>query len=186
MNGGRPRSDGGTSSNDQDWTGCYLQPMTHRWETVRGSWPLFMLAISLVHFLIGCEAGVGQITGAPLSTQRAIPDAGITLSPPGSMSPSVSADRAYDLCRTHVADCDSGVPSAIELALMTDTGSNMVEPNSLVWVFSWLGSSGCFFSGGGNPAPNTPAVTSKPTCDKVAFIDARTNTFYFTNEVQHP
>jgi hypothetical protein len=144
------------------------------------------VVLGSVLLLIGCEAGVGTITGTPLSAVRTIPDTGITLSPPGSMTPTVSADRAYDLCRTHVADCDSGAPTAVVLALMTDTGSNIVEPNTLVWVFSWLGSSGCFFSGGGNPAPNTPAVTPKPICDKYAFIDARTATFYFTNEDQHP
>lgn len=149
-------------------------------------WWLCVLLLAPALLLIGCEAGVGPISGSPLSAVRTIPDTGITLSPPGTMTPTVSADRAYDLCRTHVADCDPGAPTAVELAVMTDTGSNMVANDTLVWVFSWLGSGGCVFSGGGNPAPNTPAVTPKPICDKFAFIDARTDSFYFTNENAHP
>jgi hypothetical protein len=123
-----------------------------------------VLVLAPVLLLIGCEVGVGPITGSPLAAVWTIPDTGITLSPPGTMVPIVSADRAYDLCRTHVAECDPGAPTAVQLALMTDTGSNMVANDTLVWVFSWLGSDGCSSSGGGNPAPNTPAVPPKPIC----------------------
>lgn len=165
--------------------------MAHRFDHVGGgpkkcarSW-LSGLVLTLVVLLLGCEVGGGAITGSPLSAARTIPDTGITLSPPGTMTPAVSADRAYDLCRTHVADCDTGAPTAVELALMTDTGSNMVAKDTLVWMFSWLRSDRCLFSGGGNPAPNTPAITPKPICDKFAFIDARTDAFYFTDAVLH-
>ena len=133
--------------------------------------------------VVGCAAP----PGLPLATEWTIRDTGITLSPPGSMAPTISSDDAYRLCLTHVAACDMSSPTRISLALMTDTGSNIVPAGTLVWAITWLGVT-CRNSGGGpvfetpsSPA-NLPATSPSPQrCDMVAFVDAHAGTFYFTD-----
>ncbi len=146
-----------------------------------------LLAILLL-VTSGCEtASTGPVQGTPLEAEWVIPEAGITLSPPGQNTALISADNAFDLCRKHVADCDQGSPTSVQLALMADTSSNIVAKGTLVWVFSWLGSNSCLSFNNGNAGASsdleaTPVLT--PTvCDKLAFVDARTDTYYFTNEV---
>lgn len=146
-----------------------------------------MLLTGLLLLVAGCR----PVQGSTLSAVWTIDDTGITLSPPGAVTPTVSANAAYDLCRLHIADCDDSDPMAIQLALMTDTSSNMVEAGTLVWAISWLGTTSCGVSGGGvvetpSIAPvDTPAPTLTPLCDKIAFIDATTDSFYFTESFPH-
>jgi hypothetical protein len=146
-----------------------------------------MLLLELLLVLAGCR----PVQGSTLSAMWTIDDTGITLSPPGAVTPTVSANAAFDLCRLHIAACNDDDPTAVQLAVMTDTSSNMVEPGTLVWAISWLGTTSCGVSGGGpvetpSIAPvETPAAAPTPLCDKIAFIDATTDAFYFTETFPH-
>ncbi len=125
--------------------------------------------------------------GSILLVERVIADSSITLSPPGNIVPPISSDAAYKLCLTGVADCDPGNPTNIELALITDPGSNMVTKDMLVWAISWLGITCPPHSGGVVITPsNAPVATpGQSLCDKVAFVDARSGNFIFTVSYGH-
>jgi hypothetical protein len=118
---------------------------------------------------------------------------GLTLSPPGNAVPKVTGDAAYELCLTGVAACLPGRPTAIELALATDTAYGTVSSagtltltltNTLVWAISWIGSDECVFSGGGvGPRPSAPPT--QPLCDQVALVNATTGDFIFSASEAH-
>ena len=127
-------------------------------------------------------------------------DTGITLTPPGDLVPSISSDAAYATCLTGVADCAASSPTAIQLALATDTGSGQLDANgnlqltlnkTLVWAISWRGISCPPHSGGPalhtsmSSGSGTPAATAQALCDEVAFIDAGSGKFYFTTTGPH-
>ncbi len=146
------------------------------------------------------KPGSGAPTqGTALSAEWKIADSGITLTPPGNAAPTISSDSAYGLCLSGVAACGPGNPTAVQLALATDTGSGQPDPsgklirlmdNRLVWAISWLGIR-CPPSSGGayvRPSPsstNTPVATTQPLCDQVAFVDAHSGAFIFTYTGPH-
>lgn len=125
--------------------------------------------------------------GSILLVERVIADSSITLSPPGDVVPPISSDAAYKLCLTGVADCDPGNPTNIQLALITDPGSNMVQKDTLVWAISWPGITCPPHSGPVVVTPsNAPVATpGQSLCDKVAFVDARSGNFIFTVSYGH-
>jgi hypothetical protein len=127
---------------------------------------------------------------------------GITLLPPGDAVPSISSDDAYALCLNGVAACAPFLsPTAINLALATDTHSGEVDangnlhltlPRTLVWAISWIGISRCASTPGGfslpTPSPSgsvLPSHTIQPLCDVIAFVDAKSGKFYFTESAAH-
>jgi hypothetical protein len=128
-----------------------------------------------------------------VKTTRTLGDPNITLYPPGKAVPSISSDAAYRLCLNGVADCLPQPPTAIELALVTDTAygttssagvDTLTLKKTLVWAISWIGVSQCPTSGGGfGPQPTAPPV--QPLCDRVAFVNARTGDFVFTVQYAH-
>ena len=141
--------------------------------------------------VLGCIAP----GGAPLASEWTMADTGITLSSPGDAVPSVSSDAAYAQCLTGAAACDHSSPTSIQLALATDPGSGQLDANgnlrltldnTLVWAITWLGipcppSSGGPYRESAIPSTlNSPAATPRLLCDEVAFVDARSGTFYFT------
>ena len=90
-------------------------------------------------------------------------------------------------------------PTAIQLALPTDTGSGHLDSsgklillmdNRPVWAISWLGIQ-CPPRTGGPPvlpspsSTNTPVATTQPICDRVAFVDALSGAFIFTYTSPH-
>jgi hypothetical protein len=133
------------------------------------------------------------VHGSILLTKRTLPDVNITLSPPGDVVPPISSDDAYKLCLSGVASCNPESPTAIELALLTDTAYgtvdskgklHLLEVNALVWAFSWLGTTDCPPAfGGAGPRPSRPP--GQPLCDKVAFVDAHSGKFIFTVSYGH-
>jgi hypothetical protein len=147
--------------------------------------------------LIGCLAPRGE----RLASEWKLAGTGITLFPPGDAVPSISSDAAYALCLKGVADCDRASPTAINLALATDIHSGELDANgklhltldkTLVWAISWLGNATCFHGGGAPtletppPSPSSPPTpTASPQCDKIAFIDAKSGRFYFTESAGH-
>ena len=112
----------------------------------------------------------------------------ITLSPPGDVVPAVSSDAAYKVCQTPVGDCFPEPPTAIELALMTETavGVDMsARTNVLVWVIGWYGVTDCTFAGGpGGSAPAAPP-SATPLCDHASYINATTGEFIFATSNAH-
>jgi hypothetical protein len=144
-----------------------------------------VLALATVLVLAGCAAP----KWSALLAVRTFPNEGITLSPPGTSAPAISSDAAYALCLTHVASCDDSSPTMVELALLTDTGSSLAPPNTLVWAITWLGVT-CYSSFGGpvippsTPPSESPVATATPLCDEVAFVDAHSGAFLFTDT--HP
>lgn len=155
---------------------------------------LLTLASLLV---VGCVAGsgtvatVGAVQWSVLPVASTIPDSLITLSPPSAVNPAVSADTAYGLCSNHVADCDPSSPTSVELAVLNDTGSQVVKPHTLVWAIRWVPVS-CPNYGGAPAAATssataeTPAATASPVCEKIAFVDAGSGAFIFTYTFTHP
>jgi hypothetical protein len=122
--------------------------------------------------------------GTALTAAFTIPDSGITLSPPGDAVPRISSDAAYELCRTPGgASCQPGLPTSIELALITDTGSTLVKPNTLVWAMGWLGVTTCISGGGAPTTPGNPSPSATPgppaLCDAYNFIDAQSGKYIF-------
>ena len=159
------------------------------------------IILALVLVPIGCAAP----PGTPLGAEWKMSDTGITLSPPGNAVPTISSDAAYTVCLTGAAACGPGSPTAIQLALATDTGSGELDSsgtlqltlnNTLVWAISWLGipcppNNGVPAIGGGGLVSVTPSPSGSSNADPtvgplcVAFVDARSGTFYFTETGPH-
>jgi hypothetical protein len=145
--------------------------------------------------LVASISGPPPPPGTRLAAALKIPDSGITLSPPGDAVPAISSDAAYQLCLTPGgASCNPSLPTSIELARITDTGSTLVKPGTLVWAMGWIGVTTCTFSGGGagkpansgNPGDRSPAATSgQPLCDAYNFIDAHSGKFIFGTAGAH-
>jgi hypothetical protein len=152
----------------------------------------FVLALAtLLGLVIALAlAGCGAPNGSALLTVRTFPNEGITLSPPGSYAPAISSDAAYALCLNNVAACDESSPTMVELALLTDTGSNFAPPGTLVWAITWLGVT-CHGSRGGpvvtpsTPPSESPVATATQLCDETAFVDAHSGAFLFTDTHPH-
>jgi hypothetical protein len=113
--------------------------------------------------------------------------------------PTWRRDAAYNVCRIGVAACAAGDPTAIQLALATDTGSGQLDANgnlqltldhTLVWAITWL-SIPCSASRGGppvEPSPSgseTPVPAVQPLCDEIAFVDAASGRYFFTYTGPH-
>jgi hypothetical protein len=158
---------------------------------------LSLATVALSLLVIGCMAP----RATPLASDWKMVDTGITLSPPGDLVATISGDAAYVRCLTGLAACAPSVPTAIELALATDTGSGQLDANgnlqltlnkTLVWAIRWL-EIPCPPRSGGGPilstsspsAPSAPVATAQPLCDEVAFIDAGSGQFYFTETGPH-
>ncbi len=166
--------------------------------------------------LFGCVSGAGQAgttiapgptaaaspppasepgvpAGTLLETAETLGNAHITMSPPGDAVPAISSDAAYQLCLTGVAACLHEIPTAIQLARVTDTAygttssagvDTLTLNNTLVWAISWIGSSQCVFAGGG-PGVRPSEPTVQPLCDRFAFVDATTGKFVFSASFGH-
>lgn len=142
-------------------------------------------------------SGIPQ--GSVLTATRTLGDPRITLAPPGGVVPAVSSGAAYQLCLKGVAGCLPGPPTEIVLALLTDTGYGTTSSggvdtlplkDTLVWAISWIGSTGCVFSGGGAAGPPgaTPQQTvaqSQPLCDSISFVNATTGAFIYNVAYAH-
>lgn len=155
------------------------------------------ILLVLLGLLAACVAGPGASTTPTLGTvttlrvERAIPNAGITMSPPTTQIAAIQAKDALAVCTSGVASCPDG-PAAAELAIATDSGSGRVDAagkmtllmnHKLVWALSWSDVQ-CTHSGppplpGASPAPRFTA------CDVVAFVDANTGAFLYTLSYAH-
>src|SRR5437870_2981596 len=109
---------------------------------------LLIVGIGLV---VGCVAGPGA-SNAPtlgsvstLTVAKSIPNAGITMDPPGNVSPKIQAQDALGLCMSGIASCAGG-PADAQLAIVTDSGSAQQDSSGrltplmqskLVWALSW-------------------------------------------------
>lgn len=121
--------------------------------------------------------------GTTVTAAFTIPGTRITLSPPGDAVPAISSDAAYQLCLTPGgASCNPSLPTSIQLALITDTGSSLVKPGTLVWAIGWVGIL-CPRGGGAAPPPGaSPFPLPSPEyapCDVYSFIDAHSGKSIF-------
>lgn len=127
--------------------------------------------------------------GTTVTAVFTIPGTRMTLSPPGDAVPAISSDAAYQLCLTPGgASCNPSLPTSIQLARITDTGSTLVKPGTLVWAMGWVGIL-CPRGGGGPPNPGaSPAPPPSPEqapCDVYNFIDAHSGKFIFGYQGPH-
>ena len=126
----------------------------------------------------------------PQGIERSVPwrvlDTGLTLAPPGE-APAVrlSSLDAYQRCIGGQASCGDGSPTAIELALATDPGTNLIDPaGTLVWAIEWLDVT-CPPSSGGPVVGVQPPPEPPGHCDEIAIVDANSGTYLFTQTGPH-
>jgi len=147
------------------------------------------LAVPALLLAAGCAT---PPAGVARTEVWSIPDTGMTLAPPGAVSPTISSAAAYAQCLTGAAGCASGPPTRIELTMVTDTGTNMIDPDgSVVWAIEWIAipcplgrGGGLHIPGSSEPTP-TPQPTPQPLCDEIALVDARSGSFVYTYTGPH-
>jgi hypothetical protein len=146
------------------------------------------IATALVGIVGGCAtaqmagspavATVGSVYAGALTTPRADPEAGVTLSPPDGLTPALSWQAAFATCATGESVCVAGRDPSITLALATTTGAGTMQTDgttvplmkdTLVYVMTWRNEP-CVPKGG----PPTSAAPSPRPCTLVAFVDATT------------
>jgi hypothetical protein len=168
--------------------------MTRRTRPSRSTFLAACVVLALVIASISCA----PVAASRLTAEWRIRDTGISMSVPGPETPAISSDRAFDQCRIGAGACGPGDPTAIQLALATDTGSGQLDgqgklrlllDKTLVWAISWLGIP-CPPHSGGPAAVRSepvepPIATPQPLCDEIAFVDAQSGTFYFTYTGPH-
>jgi hypothetical protein len=155
-------------------------------------------ALPLLLTLLGACVAAPGASGPPtigtvttLQAERTIPDAGITMSPPSTLTAAIQANDALAVCTSKAASCPSGTATA-ELVIATDDSSGtadaagkitLVMNHRLVWALSWSDVQ-CAHSG---PAP-LPGGSVGPrfsACDVTAFVDANTGAFIYTLSYAH-
>jgi hypothetical protein len=151
-----------------------------RWTAAGGS--IAVAAVTAV-LLIGC---VVPPSGNERSVAWTVGDTGLTLAPPGDRgNVRLSGLDAYARCLGG-ASCAGGSPTAIELAVAIDPGTNLIPPGgTVVWAIEWLDIV-CPPSRGGGPVigPQPPAAPPG-RCDEIALVDATTGVFLFTQTAPH-
>jgi hypothetical protein len=157
----------------------------------------FVVSLLLMAATTGCVAQPGS-SGAPaesaLKAEWKLPDSEITLAPPGVAVAKMTGDAAYDVCTKSAGSCNFGQPTAVQLAVATDTGSGQLDAQgklvpllnkTLVWAISWIGITCPPHSGGPPVSSPLNAAASEQLCDKVAFVDATTGAFIFDYSYPH-
>lgn len=107
--------------------------------------------------------------------------AGIATIPPGSLTPAIAWQTAYDNCATGAAVCLDGVDPTITLVLATSPDAGTALPdgsidslmkNTLVYVMKWTNEP-CIPKGGPPRGPGQVAVAPTPRpCTLLSFVDA--------------
>jgi len=126
----------------------------------------------------------------PPGTERSIAwtvgDTNLTLAPPGERGNArLSSLDAYQRCLGG-ASCASGSPTAIELAIAIDPGTNIIPPDgTVVWAIEWLDIVCPPSSGGGPVVGPAPPAADPGRCDEIALIDATTGVFLYTLTAPH-
>ena len=143
--------------------------------------------------MAGLAVIAGLIVGCgipPSGTARTVAwtvgDTNLTLAPPGGRgNMRLSSLDAYQRCLGG-ASCASGSPTAIELAVAIDPGTNIIPPEgTLVWAIEWLDIV-CPPSRGGGPVVGPAPPPADPgRCDEIALVDASTGVFLFTQTAPH-
>lgn len=127
----------------------------------------------------------------PSGNERAVAwtvaDTGLTLAPPGDRaSVRLSSLDAYQRCIGGQASCGDGSPTAIELALAVDPGTNLIaRAGTVVWAIEWLDVPCPRGGGGGLVVGSGPPEASPGRCDEIAVVDANTGDFLFTQIGPH-
>ena len=135
-------------------------------------------------FVAGCAI---PPPGAVRPVAWTVGDTGLTLAPPGDRAPvKLSSLDAYQRCIGGQASCVGGSPTAIELAVAIDPGTNMIDPGgAVVWAIEWLDITCPPSSGGGLVVGPRPPEASPGRCDEVALVDANSGTYLFTQIGPH-
>jgi hypothetical protein len=126
-------------------------------------------------------------SGHERSIAWTVVETGLTLASPGDRANvRLSSLDAYQRCIGGQAACGDGSPTAIELALATDPGTNLIDPaGTVVWAIEWLDVT-CPAARGGGPAVGPQAPPVPPgRCDEIAIIDADSGTYLFTQTGPH-
>jgi len=120
--------------------------------------------------------------GVVRSVEWTVGDTGLTLAPPGDRgSVPLSSLDAYQRCIGGQASCSGGSPTAIELALAIDPGTNLIAPEgTVVWAIEWLDIECPRSSGGGAVEGPRPPAAPPGRCNQIAVVDANSGTFLFT------
>jgi hypothetical protein len=149
-----------------------------------------MIAVGLSLAAMTTACGIPP-RGVVRTVAWAVDDTGLALLPPpgGLAAARLSSIDAYARCLPGQASCGSGPPTAIELALAIDPGTNLIPPaGTLVWAIEWLDIV-CPPSSGGPaveaPSPPIATVSAGTRCDEIAVVDAATGTFLFTQTAGH-
>jgi hypothetical protein len=137
-----------------------------------------------VAVLAGCAI---PPAGVVRSVAWTVGDTGLTLAPPGDRgSVPLSSLDAYQRCIGGQASCAGGSPTAIELALAIDPGTNLIAPEgTVVWAIEWLDIECPRSSGGGVVEGSRPPAAPPGRCDEIAVVDATSGVYLFTQTGPH-
>jgi hypothetical protein len=125
------------------------------------------------------SAPVAGIYQGPAKATVDYKAAGVTVTPPGTITPKVSWQAAYDTCTAGKSVCLNGVDPTITLALATSTAAGTAQSDgsmtplmkdTLVYVMTWTNEP-CTRKGG-PPAPSGAATPTPLPCTLLAFVDA--------------
>jgi hypothetical protein len=126
-------------------------------------------------------------SGVERSVAWTVGDTGLTLAPPGALANvRLASLDAYQRCIGGQVECGDGAPTAIELALATDPGTNMIPAaGAVVWAIEWIDVTCPPSSGGGPIVGPQPPQPPPGRCDMIALVDANTGSALFTQTGPH-
>lgn len=131
----------------------------------------------------------GGIYLGPVKSAVDYRQSGVTLSPPGDVTPKISWETAYETCTTGASVCLPGAGPTITLALATSSAAGTAQSdgsitplmnNALVYVLTWTNEP-CIPKGG-PPRPSGAASPTPQPCTLLAFVDANSGAALYGSE----